>query len=290
MECLRRAFAVGHLLAGGENLLIGVLVRCHANPSRQHRDLCTVGLQTDFELRTQNPRLPFLGVHHKWLAGVGDAEKTGAATQLHMPLTATEIHGDGAVGIQCHLRLIGQGDGADFPRCRDVIRPQVIHPAHRLPTCAETDHQQQARGHRQHTGPAPDRAAPRLVHGVEIALQGKSVFLGERARRPFAQLPQDLHLGIRLGMGGVGLQPLAERSLVSAAGLVMQQAQPGQRGLLLRGRRGNAFEVVHGAFPGVRVSGSRRLALQASRARIICFSTALWDKPMALAISAYLRP
>ncbi|MNZ74125.1 hypothetical protein D3C78_925660 [compost metagenome] len=290
MECLRRAFAIGHLLAGGEHLLIGFLVRRHANPSRQHRDLCTVGLQPDFELRAQDPRLAFLGVHHKRLAGVGNAEKAGAATQLHMPLTATEIHGDGAVGIQCHLRLIGQGNGANFPRCRDVIRPQVINPTHRLPACTDTDHQQQTRGHRQRTGPAPERAAPRLVHGVEIALQGKSVFIGECARRSFAQFPQDLRPGIGLGMGGVGPQPLAERRLVTAVGLVMQQAQPGQRGLLLRRRRGDAFEVVHGAVPGVRGSGSRRLALQASRARIICFSTALWDKPMALAISAYLRP
>ncbi|MCY1422659.1 hypothetical protein D9M71_383510 [compost metagenome] len=91
-------------------------------------------------------------------------------------------------------------------------------------------------------------------------------------------------------MSGIGLQPMTESRLISTAGLVMQQTQPGQRLLLLSGRRGDAFEVVHGAFPGVRGSGSRRLALQASRARIICFSTALWDKPMALAISAYLRP
>ena len=70
----------------------------------------------------------------------------------------------------------------------------------------------------------------------------------------------------------------------------ISQTQPGERGLFLSGRRGDAVGGFHGAFPGRRGAGSRRLALQASRARIICFSTALWDRPMALAICAYLRP
>ncbi|MNZ75368.1 hypothetical protein D3C78_938420 [compost metagenome] len=103
MEILRRAFAVGDLLAGGEDLLFGILVRRHPDSPGQHRDLRSPRLQADFELRAQHPCLAFLGVHHKRLTGVSNAEKPGAAAQLHMPLAATEIHGDGTVGIQCHL-------------------------------------------------------------------------------------------------------------------------------------------------------------------------------------------
>ena len=176
-----------------------------------------MGLQADFELRAQHPRLALFSVHHKRIASVRYVEKSGTATQLDMPLAATEIHGNRAVGIQGDLRLIRQGDGADFPRRRDIVRPQVIDPARRLPARAEADHQHQARRHCQRTGPTPHTGPARAIHGVEVTLQGQGVVIGQGSRRYFGQLPHHLRLGIRLGMGGVRLQPVAEGGLIAAA-------------------------------------------------------------------------
>ncbi|MOA69860.1 hypothetical protein D3C78_1983060 [compost metagenome] len=57
-------------------------------------------LQPHFELSPQHPRLAFFSVHHERLAGVGHAEKSGAAPQLNPPLATTEIHRNRAVGIK----------------------------------------------------------------------------------------------------------------------------------------------------------------------------------------------
>lgn len=68
-----------------------------------------------------------------------------------------------------------------------------------------------------------------------------------------------------------------------------QAHQPGLGGLLEDGLvgRGVAIGSGHGwALLACSPAGPARLALQASRARIICFSTALWESCMAWAISA----
>ncbi len=289
-QFFRSAVGISNLLAGRENLLLAMLIRRHRDTSGQHRHLRAMRLPAHFELRAEHPRLALLRRHHKRIASVSDAEESSASDQFHAALAMTEIHSNRAVGIQRHLRLIGQCHRANFPRCRDVISAQIVEPALRLPPCAEADHQQQTCGDRQRSGPTQQRRTTRAIHRLQITLQRERLFIGQRARRGFAEFPDHLRLRIRLGMGRVGAQPLAEGQLIASARAVVQQAQPGQRGLLLGRRRCDRIGWLHGAFPGRRGAGSRRLALQASRARIICFSTALWDRPMALAISAYLRP
>ena len=120
------------------------------------------------------------------------------------------------------------------------------------------------------------------VHLRQVALQHQRFFIGQGVARHFAQFPHHLRLRVGLSMGRVCLQPAAEGGLVAAVGLIMQHAQPLQRGALLLGCHLDLRMLSHDAVPG----GSRKLALQASRARIICFSTALWDTPVTLAISA----
>ena len=73
-------------------------------------------------------------------------------------------------------------------------------------------------------------------------------------------------------MSRVGLEPATESRLIATVGLIVQHTEPRQRrALLLRGD-GDTRTIVHDTFSA---QGSRTLALQASRARIICFSTAL---------------
>ena len=80
MQFFRSPITVSHLLAGGENLLLAPFIGRHADAPGQHRHLRPMGLQTHFELRPKHPRLALLGLDHKWIARVRDAEKPGAAT------------------------------------------------------------------------------------------------------------------------------------------------------------------------------------------------------------------
>jgi hypothetical protein len=72
-------------------------------------------LQTDFELSSKHPRLPTPAIDHERLASMGDLKERSAAAQLHMSLAIGEMHGDGAIGIERHLRLIDQRHRAHLP-------------------------------------------------------------------------------------------------------------------------------------------------------------------------------
>jgi len=271
------------LLVGAENLLRRVRTGLHADAPGQHRHLRAFRLPAHFKFGAQHSRFAVLGVHDKRLARVADLKKRHATSQLHMALAAAEVHRNGTVGIQRDPGLVRQCQGPNLTWRTDIIGAQVVDPARRLPPGEYPEHQQQARRDGHATGPLPNAVAFRDVHGRQVALHNQRLFFGQPAARHFAQLPHHLGVCVGLGMGGVGVQPAAEGGLIAAVGLVVQYAQPCQRGALLLGRYLNRRTVHHGAFP---VGGSRKLALQASRARIICFSTALWDTPMTLAISA----
>ena len=240
-------------------------------------------LQTHFKLSAQHPRFAATGIDHKRLAGMGDVEKRHPATQFDMAFTAAEIHRNGTVGIQRDPGLIGQGNGAYLPRRTDVIGAQIIEPAHGLPARKYANHQQQARRNGQPAGPVPHCAAPRNLHRRQVTLQRQRLFVRQGTARHFAQLPYHLRPGVGFSVGGIGLQPTAEGGLVTAVGLIVQHGEPRQRSAFLFVSDRDNRTIDHGAVPA---GGSRKLALQASRARIMCFSTALCDTPMTLAMSA----
>ena len=212
------------MLAGCQNLLRALLRWRHPYPAGQHGDLGPGRLQANLKLRAQYPRFTATRLHHEGLAGVGHAEKARTTPQLDMPFAMAVIHGDGTVGVEGDPGVIGQGEGLHLPRRRHVIGTQFIDPARRLPTGAHRHHRQQAGGNGQGAGPTRCTGALGGVHFIEVRLQGQRILIGQLACGYFAQLPQHLGLGVSLDMRRIGAQPAAERGLVAAAGLVMQQA------------------------------------------------------------------
>ena len=240
MHRIGHTCVVGYLLIGCKDLLRCILAGLDPYPPGQHRDLRASRLQAYFKLGAQYPCFTPVGIHYKGLAGVGDVKKGHAAAQLHMALTATEIHRNGAVGIQRDLRLIGQHHSANLPRRTHIVRAQIVHPARRLPTGKHTDHQQQTRGNRQPARPMPQAAAPGLVHCRQVTLHGQRLFVGQGGTGHLAQLPHHLGLGIGLGVGRVSQQPATESGLIAAVRLIVQHTEPCQCGALLLGSNGNS--------------------------------------------------
>ena len=106
-----------------------------------------------------------MGIDYKRLARVRDMEKSRATAQLHMALASAEIHREGAVGIQCDVRAVHQRDGAHLPRRTHIVGAQIIDPACWLPPGKHANHQQQACGYGQPTGPLPHTTAFGFIHG-----------------------------------------------------------------------------------------------------------------------------
>ncbi|MNE19673.1 hypothetical protein D3C80_1127630 [compost metagenome] len=170
------------------------------------------------------------------------------------------------------MRVVRQHHLFDLPRRRDVIRLQIIQPVPWMPARSSPQRQHQASGCSEGGNAAPGASRRRLLHGAQITLQGLVILARQKARRPLTQAPHCLGLGIGAAMGRVGQQPALELGALGQLRLLIDPAQPVQGGLFVLGG-----DFTHGAFPGMRVlaGGSATLALHASRARIICFSTAL---------------